>query len=59
MKDMQYKVYVTDVLMSLNSSIVQRYYDMISTRQVVVRDGDEIAEEVMAKGGLKKKDECI
>lgn len=66
MKEMQYKVYLTDALKLINDNLVklvggdvmrERYYDAIKEDKGPQKTGDEIARDVIKRAGLKVKKE--
>lgn len=59
-----YRVYVSDTLRIISENtarfgggayIKQRYYDVINPPKVDTRTGDEIAEDIIKRAGLKVK----
>lgn len=57
-KELAYRIYITDTLYyrSDNKKLTKRYVDMIAkSKPQDTRSGDEIAEEIINKLGLKVK----
>ena len=56
-RDLMYRIYVTDALQAMPQDryLVQRYADFAVEKNVQedTRTGDEIAEEIIKKAGLK------
>lgn len=56
-RELAYKIYVTDSLMYAPQMMhkVDRYCDLIMPKKIDTRSAEEIIDDIIAKGGLKKK----